>query len=133
MEELDDGRLLGDVLGKHGGGPRDEKGRFLQGRKPTLDRGRDYDLRRLRRDRSDLAARVEAGGRASERQPRTHARLRQYAEQPRPDFSRPRLPVPQSRPPGRRANLLVRRGMPRYGRSNRPAPPARGGYHRGVS
>jgi hypothetical protein len=50
--------LLGEVLGKYGGDrgtARDEKGRFItseipQGSNPTLrDRGRDYDLARLRR------------------------------------------------------------------------------------
>lgn len=41
------------------------------------------------------------------------ARIQRYAAMPKPDFSRPRLSAPEPRP-GRRANLLVRRGMPRY-------------------
>jgi hypothetical protein len=64
MEEPDDSRLLGEVLGPYRNKPRNEKVEFIQGVNHTLVRGsgnRDYTLARLRRDRPDLAARVEAG------------------------------------------------------------------------
>jgi hypothetical protein len=53
------------------------------------------------------------------------ARLQQYAEMPKPDLDRPRIPMAKSPPvPGRRAKLMVRRGAPRYeemaARADRP-------------
>jgi hypothetical protein len=49
-------------LGRHGGNRKSEEAKKYQDRNPILKRrGRDYDLARLRRDRPDLAERVEAG------------------------------------------------------------------------
>lgn len=42
------------------------------------------------------------------------ARMRQYAEMPPPDFSRPRIATTTPPSPGRRASLLIRKGRPRY-------------------
>jgi len=62
---------LPEVLGKHGrsDAARDEMGRFARGEESrgsnatsgNLGRGRSYTLARLRRDRPELAERVEAG------------------------------------------------------------------------
>jgi len=63
---------LPEVLGRHGrsaDAPRDETGRFARGEESrgsnatsgSLGRGRSYTLARLRRDRPELAERVEAG------------------------------------------------------------------------
>ena len=61
------------------------------------------------------------------------ARLKQYADLPKPDFSRKALPAPEPRP-GRRANLIVPREDARYPemceRAKRPdADPAEFEWH----
>jgi hypothetical protein len=57
IEELDDSRLIGDVLGQHGGDRRSQA-KADQGCNATLKRGTaEHWRRRLRRDRPDLAAR----------------------------------------------------------------------------
>jgi hypothetical protein len=63
MDEPDDGRLLKDVLGKHGGDRRSEGAKENQVSNVNLKKGgnrRAYTVARLRRDRPDLAERVEA-------------------------------------------------------------------------
>jgi hypothetical protein len=66
INEPDDSRLLGDVMGERpGSGPRDEKGRFTRSDNVRTDRSygnsRADTLARLRRDRPDIHQRVLAG------------------------------------------------------------------------
>jgi hypothetical protein len=65
MEELDDKRLLGDVLGQHGGDRKSEQAKDQVGNTKLISAGgttRDYILARLDRDGHDeLATKVRAG------------------------------------------------------------------------